>query len=136
MHQGQRLLRRLHSLMSGVCPCHGLVMLCPNMLYLDMLLQHYAATQERVQMHRATRQQMVRLCPAGGSFDIESEISSMTSHGSFMSVVRAAKLAADQVVPPVMSLCNSGDADVQHAERDEVDKIPSSPCQSCPSIPG
>ena len=35
--------------------------------------------------------------PVGDSFDIESEISSVTSHGSFMSVVRAAKLAADQV---------------------------------------
>lgn len=32
----------------------------------------------------------------GDSFDIES-VSSATSHGSFMSVVRAAKLAADQV---------------------------------------
>ena len=44
---------------------------------------------------------------AGDSFDIESEISSVTSHGSFMSVVRAAKLAADQVpscrLPPLHS---------------------------------
>ena len=37
------------------------------------------------------------VCAAGDSFDIESEMSSATSHGSFMSVVRAAKLAADQV---------------------------------------
>ena len=37
------------------------------------------------------------VCGKGDSFDIESEISSVTSHGSFMSVVRAAKLAADQV---------------------------------------
>ena len=39
----------------------------------------------------------VCVCGKGDSFDIESEISSVTSHGSFMSVVRAAKLAADQV---------------------------------------
>lgn len=36
----------------------------------------------------------------GDSLDVESEVSSATSHGSFMSVVRAAKLAADQVSTP------------------------------------
>ena len=34
--QTQRLLRRLHSLTSGVCPGLGLLVLCPNMLYPDM----------------------------------------------------------------------------------------------------
>lgn len=75
---------------------------------------------------------MVGLCAAGDSFDIESEISSMTSHGSFMSVVRAAKLAADQVVPPIY--LQSGGADVQHA-RDKVGKIHQAHASpACPSV--
>lgn len=132
MHQRPYMLPRVHSLTSGICLGHGLVVLCPNMLYPDMPLQHHAATQARVQRHSATSQQMVRLCPAGDSFDIESEISSMTSHGSFMSVVRAAKLAADQVDSP--TYLQSGDADVQRA-RDQVDRIHqvhASP--ACPSV--
>lgn len=50
------------------------------------------------------------VCGEGDSFDIESEISSVTSHGSFMSVVRAAKLAADQVI--IYVFCNQNKLDV------------------------
>ncbi|DBA85128.1 TPA: hypothetical protein ACH3X2_005848 [Trebouxia sp. C0005] len=59
-----------------------------------------ALTKKLPPIKRVSRESNISDSPrssaTGDSFDIESEISSVTSHGSFMSVVRAAKLAADQ----------------------------------------
>ncbi|KAL0042160.1 hypothetical protein WJX77_004929 [Trebouxia sp. C0004] len=71
-----------------------------NLVQWSSSAEPQAPTRKLPPITRVSRESILSESPrssaAGDSFDIESEISSVTSHGSFMSVVRAAKAAADQ----------------------------------------